>query len=44
LLTTPLSEFAPEEQAALRQAALHPAQQEFERLAHAQMVDVVSGR
>jgi hypothetical protein len=44
LLSRPVSEFAAEEQAALRQAAEHPAQTEFELLARAQLVDVVSGR
>ena len=44
LLSRPLSEFAGEEQAALRQAAEHPAQNEFELLAQASLVDVVSGR
>lgn len=44
LMTRPLGEFTPEEQAALRQAAGHPAQEEFRRLARAQLVDVVSAR
>ena len=44
LVSRPLAEFGAEEQAALRQAAAHPAQGEFRRLAHAQLVDVVSGR
>ena len=44
LLSRPVSAFRPEEQGALRQAASHPAQVEFERLARARLVDVVSGR
>ncbi len=44
LLRTPLSEFSDEEQAALRQAASHPAHAEFQLLAHSELVDVVSGR
>jgi len=44
LLNTPMSEFTPQEQAALRQASAHPAQQEFEVLAHAQLIDVVNRR
>ena len=44
LLSQPLSEFTDEEQAALRQAATHPANAEFQLLAHAEFVDVVSGR
>jgi hypothetical protein len=44
LLSRPLSAFSPEEQAALRQAAEHPAQTEFDLLARALLVDVVSGR
>jgi len=44
LLRTPLAQFSAEEQAALRQAASHPAQAEFDKLAHAELVDVVSGR
>jgi len=44
LLSRPVSEFSPAEQAALRQAAVHPAQAEFELLARAALVDVVSGR
>jgi hypothetical protein len=44
LLRMPLADFSPEEQAALRQAASHPAHAEFERLARAELVDVVSGR
>jgi hypothetical protein len=44
LLRQPLSEFSDDEQAALRQAATHPANAEFQLLAHAEFVDVVSGR
>lgn len=44
LVSRPLADFAPDEQAALRQAAAHPAQEEFELLARAQLIDVVSGR
>jgi hypothetical protein len=44
LLSRPLSSFSPEEQAALRQAASHPAHADFERLSRAELVDVVSGR
>jgi hypothetical protein len=44
LLSRPVSTFSPAEQAALRQAAAHPAQTEFETLARANLVDVVSGR
>ncbi|MHB1193916.1 MAG: hypothetical protein ACYC6F_12820 [Longimicrobiales bacterium] len=44
LMARGLDDFAPEEQAALRQAAAHPAHEEFHRLARAQLVDVVSGR
>jgi len=44
LLATPLAQFDAEEQAALRQAAAHPAQAEFQQLARAELVDVVSGR
>jgi hypothetical protein len=44
LLRQPLVLFTEEEQAALRQAAEHPANAEFELLAHAELVDVVSGR
>jgi hypothetical protein len=40
----PLSDFTPEEQAALRQAAAHPAHAVFRQLAQAQLIDVVSGR
>lgn len=44
LMTRRLAEFGPDEQAALLQAAEHPAQAEFEVLARARLVDVVSGR
>jgi hypothetical protein len=44
LMTRTLDAFTPDEQAALRQAAAHPAHEEFHRLAHAQLVDVVGGR
>jgi hypothetical protein len=44
LMRRPLSEFSPDERAALQQAAVHPAQTELDVLAHAQMIDVVSGR
>ncbi|MFQ5538574.1 MAG: hypothetical protein ACE5GJ_14105 [Gemmatimonadota bacterium] len=44
LIARSLSEFSDEERAALRQAADHPAQAEFEVLAHAPLVDVVNGR
>ena len=44
LLSRPLPEFSAEEQAALRQAAEHPAHEEFRKLAQAELVDVVSGR
>ncbi|HVS08482.1 MAG TPA: hypothetical protein VMS76_01315 [Planctomycetota bacterium] len=44
LVSRPLSEFSEGEQAALRQAAAHPAHAQFRRLAQAQLVDVVSGR
>jgi hypothetical protein len=44
LMARPLEEFTPEEQAALRQGAAHPAHAEFHALARAQLVDVVSGR
>ena len=44
LLSRPLADFAEDQQAALRQAAGHPAQDEFELLAQASLVDVVSGR
>lgn len=44
LMSRPFASFTPEEQAALRQAAGHPAHEEFHLLARAQLVDVVSGR
>jgi hypothetical protein len=44
LMGRPLSDFSAEEQAAMRQAAAHPASEEFHMLAQAQLVDVVSGR
>jgi hypothetical protein len=44
LLSQPLARFTEEEQVALRQAAEHPAQAEFELLAKAPLADVVSGR
>jgi len=44
LIATPFDDFTPEEQAALRQAAAHPAHEAFHLLARARLVDVVSGR
>lgn len=44
LMSQPLADFSAEEQAALRQAATHPAHGEFEVVARAQLVDIVSGR
>lgn len=44
LMSRPLSEFSERQQAALRQAAAHPAHQEFDLLARAGLADVVSGR
>jgi hypothetical protein len=44
LVSRPLSAFSDEEQAALRQAATHPAHAEFRLLARAPLVDVVGGR
>jgi hypothetical protein len=44
LLSRPIVEFSEDEQAALRQAAGHPAHAEFRKLAQAELVDVVSGR
>lgn len=44
LMERPLSSFDESEQAALRQAANHPAQEEFTLLARAELADVVSGR
>ncbi|MDA1103501.1 MAG: hypothetical protein O2956_07910 [Gemmatimonadetes bacterium] len=44
LMRRPLRDFSSQDQAALRQAAGHPAHAEFHLLARADMVDVVSGR
>lgn len=44
LMTRPLGDFSPEQQAALRQAAAHPAHAEFHLLSRGSLVDVVSGR
>jgi len=44
LMARPLADFTDEQQAALRQAADHPAHEEFRLLASAEMADVVSGR
>lgn len=44
LMARPLADFAPDERDALRRAAGHPAQAEFQVLAHARLVDVVSAR
>jgi hypothetical protein len=44
LMRRPLNEFSPDEQAALRQAASHPAHDEFHLMARARIIDVVSGR
>ena len=44
LMSVPLSERSPSEQAAMQQAAMHPAHEEFHLLARAELVDVVSGR
>lgn len=44
LMTRGMASFSEEEAAALRQAAEHPAQAEFEILARAPLVDVVSSR
>ena len=44
LMIRPLGDFTADEQAALRQAATHPAHDEFHLLARAEMIDVVSGR
>jgi hypothetical protein len=44
LMSRPFTSFSAEEQAALRQAATHPAHEAFHILARAQLVDVVSGR
>jgi hypothetical protein len=44
IMSRPFQSFAADEQAALRQAAMHPAHEEFHLLAQAELVDVVSGR
>jgi hypothetical protein len=44
LMAQPLGDFSAEEQQALRQAAQHPAHDEFHLLARADVADVVSGR
>jgi hypothetical protein len=44
LITRAMDDFSEAEQAALRQAAQHPAHAEFRLLAQAELVDVVSGR
>ena len=44
LVERPLGSFSEDEQAALRQAAAHPAQGELDLLARAALVDVVTGR
>ncbi len=44
LVSQPLASFSDEERAALMQAAAHPAQEEFELLARAPLVDIVGGR
>lgn len=44
LMRRPFPDFSESEQAALRQAAAHPAQAEFTVLAHAEIADIVSGR
>jgi len=44
LMSRPLSDFSPEEQASMRQAAEHPAHGEFHALERAELVDIVSGR
>jgi hypothetical protein len=44
LMIRPLEAFSADQRAALLQAAEHPAQSEFETLARAELVDVVSGR
>lgn len=44
LMARPLSDFTESQQAALRQAAEHPAHEEFHLLARADVADVVSGR
>ncbi|MEM7415245.1 MAG: hypothetical protein AAF389_07100 [Gemmatimonadota bacterium] len=44
LMSRPMTSFSGDEQAALRQAATHPAQDEFALLAQAELADVASGR
>lgn len=44
LMATALDDFTPDEQAALRQAAAHPAHEAFHLLARAELADVVTGR
>jgi hypothetical protein len=44
LMSRPLTELTDAQRAALRQAATHPAHEEFHLLARAAMADVVSGR
>ncbi len=44
LMSRPLSDFTADEQAAMRQAAAHPAHEEFHILARAELVDIVNGR
>jgi hypothetical protein len=44
LMSRPFADFDAEEQAALRRAASHPAHSEFDLLAEAELIDVVSGR
>ena len=44
LMSRPLASFAEDERAAMRQAAAHPAHEDFHLLARAELVDVVSGR
>jgi hypothetical protein len=44
VISRPLADFSEAEQAALRQAAAHPAHAEFHVLAQAELVDVVNGR
>lgn len=44
LMRRPLSDFSPSQQAAMRQAAEHPAHAEFRLLARAEAADVAEGR
>lgn len=44
LMARPFGDFDANEQAALRQAASHPAHDEFDLLAGAELIDVVAGR